>query len=99
MNGEIKLRKYHPGDYNQVVRIFQEGIREVHGHAHRSFYNGHFPQLIVCELLAFFGGGILGLYSLDGGHIEGFTFGIISFVTFCCLSLWIRRTWTRKYIR
>ena len=46
-----------------------------------------------------FGGGIIGLRSLDGGHIGGFLCGIISFVMFCCLSLWIRRAWTRKYIR
>ena len=99
MSSEIKIRKYHPDDYSQVVKVYQDGIREVNHRAHQSLYNGRFPQLIICELVAFIGGFAFGFQCLDIGYTGSFICGTIFLAIFCCFSLWIRRMWTRNYLR
>ena len=99
MSEDIKLRKYYPSDYDQVVNIYQAGIREVNQRAHWSFYNGQFPQLIVCEVIAFLCGCFFGIHNLDLRYLGAVVCGTISTLLFCGVSLCIRRAWTRKYIR
>ena len=98
MSSKIRLRPYHPDDYAQVVKIYQDGIKEVNTNVYQSFYNGLFPQLIFCELLAFSVGCMVGLHCLNSSHLEAIIYGVISLLLFCCLSLWIRFTWTKNYI-
>ena len=96
---QIKLRKYNPDDYNQVVQIYQDGIKEVNKNAYQSFYNGLFPQLIISEIVAFIGGYCIGFYSLDIGYFGSFICGTISLAILCCISLWFRREWTDSWVR
>ena len=98
MSSKIKLRPYHPDDYAQVVKIYQNGIKEVNTNVYQSFYNGLFPQLIFCELLAFSVGSMVGLHCFNSNPLEAIIYGVISLLLFCSLSLWIRFTWTKNYI-
>ena len=99
MSQDIKLRKYYPSDYDQVVNIYQAGIREANQCAHWSFYNGQFPQLMACEVIAFLCGCFFGIHNLDLKYLGALICGTISTLLLCGLSLWIRRTWTSKQIR
>ena len=99
MDTTIAIRQYRPSDYDQVARIFQDGIEEVQSVSYQSLYNGKFPQLIASELVAFLGGWIFWLHILSGGHPGGVACGITSFAMLCCLSLWMRQRWTKYYIR
>ena len=99
MFNEITLRKYHQDDYDQVSQIYQDGIQEVNMRAHQSFYNGHFPQLIFCEIMIFSGGFFMGIYGLNAGYIQSFICGATLLLVFCSLSILIRYMWTINYIR
>ena len=99
MEMTINLRQYRPSDYDQVTRIFQDGIQEIQTVAHQSLYNGKFPKLIASELVAYFGGWLFWLYIICGGHWGGIFCGIISLAMLCWLSLWIRQRWTKYIIR
>ena len=99
MSNQITIRRYHPDDYEQVSHAYQAGIKEVNNVAHQSFYNGVFPQLLISEFLVFSGGYVIGLYSLDLGHFRSFIFGLMCLILLCSLSLWIRFSWTKRYLR
>ena len=93
MSSKIRLRPYHPDDYAQVVKIYQDGIKEVNTNVYQSFYNGLFPQLIFCELLAFSVGYMVGLHCFNSSHFEAIIFALISLLLFCCLSPYHVLSW------
>ena len=99
MRNGIRIRKYHPNDYQQVTLLYQDGIKEVDSRAHQSFYNGVFPQLLICEFLIFFGGCLVGIHVLGVGYFQSFICGQMALISLCYVSLCIRWAWTKRYLR
>ena len=99
MNNGVRIRKYQPDDYEQVTLLYRDGIKEVDSRAHQGFYNGAFPQLLMCEFVVFFVGCLVGFYILKVGFFQSFICGMIFLASLCCVSLWIRWTWTKRYLR
>ena len=99
MRNGIRIRKYHPNDYQQVALLYQDGIKEVDSHAHQSFYNGVFPQLLICEVFIFLGGCLVGIHILDVGYFQSFICGLMFLISLVYVSLCIRWAWTKRYLR
>ena len=99
MSNSIKIRKYRPDDYDQVAHFYQAGIKEVNSKAHQSFYNGLFPQLLMCEFIVSFGGYFIGVYYLNLGYFRSSILGMLSLLLLFIISMWIRFNWTKSYIK
>ena len=99
MSNSIKIRKYRTDDYDQVVHFYQAGIKEVNSKAHQSFYNGLFPQLLMCEFIVSFGGYFIGVYYLNLGYFRSSILGMLSLLLLFIISMWIRFNWTKSYLK
>ena len=99
MSNSIKIRKYRPDDYDQVTHFYQAGIKEVNSKAYQSFYNGLFPQLLMNEFIVFFAGYFIGVYYLNLGYFRSSILGVLSLFFLFIISMWIRFSWTKSYIR
>ena len=95
----IKIRKYREDDYEQVVRIFENGINDTHINYLTTFYNGKFPNLIAFEMLFFTSGYFFGYYRSNQSYVVPIVFGVLFVATFCFLSFWMRWRWNKIYIR
>lgn len=95
----IKIRKYREDDYEQVVRIFENGINETHLNYLEKFYNGKYPNLIALEILYFTLGYFLGNYGNDKSSVAPILSGTLFVAIFCVLSFWMRWRWNKIYIR
>lgn len=99
MSNSIKIRKYQPDDYDQVAHFYQAGIKEVNSKAYQSFYNGLFPQLLMSEFIVFFGGYLIGVYYLNIGYFRSSILGVLSLLLLFIISMWIRFSWTKSYLK
>ena len=99
MSNSIKIREYRPDDYDQVAHFYQAGIKEVNSKAYQSFYNGLFPQLLMSEFIVFFGGYLIGVYYLNIRYFRSSILGVLSLLLLFIISLWIRFSWTKSYLK
>ena len=95
----IEIRKYREDDYEQVVKLFENGINETHINYLANFYNGKYPNLIAFEILFFTLGYFLGNYGNDESGVLPILSGVLFVAIFCFLSFWMRWRWNKIYIR